>query len=223
MDMEEFKKEVIKKELGIVENYGNTLVFIDFGNMNYWYESDAKDEIGDVLPADKKLTIDVEKLKSFTELFSPSSRFYYGIDPKNRGSVGFISAVRGYFGKSKVFTKPIQKIKHHLKDEEAALNTRSVNHDLGGRYIYISKCNFDVEICVDAIRLLDKYETLCLFSSDADFVSLLNYIKTKSKKTILIKSGFVQHNLLKSADLIISAQDIKKYIAVKKQKSSLVS
>ncbi|MBU2008096.1 NYN domain-containing protein [Patescibacteria group bacterium] len=223
MDLEEFKKEVIKKELGITENFDNTLVFIDFSNMNYWYETDAKDEIGDVLPVDKKLTIDVEKLKLFTELFSPSSRFYYGIDPQNRGSLGFISAVRNYFGKSKVFTKPIQKIRHHLKDEEAALNTRSVNQDLEGRYVYIPKCNFDVEICVDAIRLLDKYDTLCLFSSDADFISLLNYIKTKGKKIILIKSGYVQQNLLKSADLVIGAQDIKKYIAVKKQKSSFVS
>lgn len=223
MDLEEFKKEVIRKELGIDEKFGNTLSFIDFGNMNYWYETDAKDEVGDILPTDKKLVVNIEKLKSFADLFSQSPRFYYGINPQNRGSVGFISTVRNYFGKSKVFTKPIQKIKHHLKDEEAALNTRSVNHDLEGRYVYIPKCNFDVEICVDAIRLLDKYETLCLFSSDADFISLLNYIKTKGKKVILIKSGYVQHNLLKSADIVIGAQDIKKYIAVKKQKSSLVS
>lgn len=82
------------------------------------------------------------------------------------------------------------------------------------------KCNFDVEICVDAIRLMNKYDTFCLFSSDADFVSLIKSLKNNRKKIILVKGGYIQYSLKINCDLVISAQDIKKQIAYIMQKSS---
>lgn len=67
--------------------------------------------------------------------------------------------------------------------------------------------------------LLDKYDTFCLFSSDADFINLIKFLKSKNKKTILIKGGPALAELKKQADLVISAQEIKKELVVKKQKS----
>jgi len=77
-----------------------------------------------------------------------------------------------------------------------------------------------VEICVDAIRLMSKYDTFCLFSSDSDFVSLIKFLKNNRKKVVLVKGGFVQYTLKVNSDLVINAQDIKAYIAYIKQKSS---
>ena len=34
---------------------------------------------------------------------------------------------------------------------------------------------FDVEISVDAVKMIDHYDTFCIFSGDADFVYLNNF------------------------------------------------
>lgn len=80
-----------------------------------------------------------------------------------------------------------------------------------------------MEICVDAIRLLDNYETICLMSGDADFVRLLGYLKGKGKKVIIIKAGYITHSLAEMADQLVNAQDIKSCLVIKKQKSSLAT
>lgn len=71
------------------------------------------------------------------------------------------------------------------------------------------------------LELLDKYDVICLFSSDSDFASLLNYLKTNKKKVILVKGGYAQYSLVKHVDLVVNAQKIKKYITFIKQKSRL--
>jgi len=171
----------------------------------------------------QELSIDLEKLAKFIEYFSGHARFYYGHDPQNQGSIKFLGKTKYVFGEKLVFTKPIQQIKHYLKEKEKSITSRKIKTDKKGEYIYLPKCNFDVEICVDAIRLLNKYDTFCLFSSDADFISLIKFLKNNHKKIILVKGGYVQYPLKANSDLVINAQDIKKYIAYIKQKSSLVS
>lgn len=221
MDLIEFKIKSIRDKLGIKDEFGKIYSFIDFGNINYWFENDIKDCNDDILLSEEKMTIDLEKLANFSSYFSEKNFFYYGMYPENPKSVGFISAARNFF--NKVNSKPIQKIKHYLGDGEVENNTRSVNCDKNGNFVYIPKCNFDVEIAVDAIRLADYYDTFCIFSGDADFVRLVKYLKGKRKKIIIIKGGFIQYDLAREADLIINAQDIKPEIAIKKQKSSFVA
>ncbi len=80
-----------------------------------------------------------------------------------------------------------------------------------GTYIRPPKCNFDVEITVDATKTIDTYDTFCLLSSDADFAYLNAYLRSKGKKVILVKGGHITHQLKQSADLRISAQTIKTY------------
>ncbi len=150
---------------------GRIYTFIDFGNVNYWYERDIRNAEGIILKKGFKLVVDIKKLASFTRNFAQHIRFYYGLDSHNLKSLKIITLARKYFDKA--VTKQIQLIKHYLKPQERRLNTRDIKSDHTGQYIYIPKCNFDVEICLDAVRFIKNYDTFCLFSSDADFTYLL--------------------------------------------------
>lgn len=221
MDLEEFKSKNIKNIIGVdKDKFGSVYSFIDFGNVNRWFDDDIKSDDETFLSDGEKLGIDLIKLFDFNKHFSSQIRFYYGHDPKNKKSMRFLGKSKFVFGEKFVFSKPLQQVKHYLKDLEKASNTRNVAYDLSGEYVYLPKCNFDVEICVDAIRQMKEYDTFCLWSSDADFVSLIKFLKNNHKKVILIKGGFAQHLLVNSANLVINAQDIKKYITYIKQKSS---
>jgi len=152
-------------------------------------------------------------LKSFADIFSVRVRTYYGEDPKNSKSLGFTYITRKIFGKRDVITKDIQKIKHFLGLDDGEEKKGVLTHDDGRGYIEIRKCNFDVEISVDAIKMLEYYDTFCIFSGDADFVYLNNFLRKKGKKVIIVKAGYITTKLRKSADLVINAQNIKKHIA----------
>lgn len=213
MDLQEFKKAYVQNELGITSEYGSVLSIIDFGNVNHWFESDRQTSDNVALTENQKFRIGIGKLAEFSALFAQDTRFYYGHDVQNHGSVQFITAAKHSFGKHRVFTKQIQKIRHYITPEDAGINTRSLFSDDNGLYVHIPKCNFDVEISIDAVRLADKHDTLALFSGDADFVALARYLKGKGKKVILIKGGNITSQLRTSVDLVISAQQIKKHIA----------
>ncbi|MFH1129423.1 MAG: NYN domain-containing protein [Patescibacteria group bacterium] len=216
MDLCEFKLE----NLEIDKNkFGKIYSFVDFGNVNYWYERDERDGDDNVLSQDKKLVVDIEKLAGFINLFSEHKRFYFGLDTTKQKSIKIISKARQYFDKT--ITKPIQKIRHYLDSSEEKSTTRNIDQDDQGRYVYIPKCNFDAEICIDAIRFLDKYDTFCLFSSDADFAYLLNFLRRRKKKVILFSAGYITHYLKERADLNINAQRIKKGITFIKTKPRL--
>lgn len=221
MDLQEFKSYNIRQKIGIdEEKFGKVFVFIDFANVDKWFSEDIRDWNNNILGNGQKLSIDLEKLFGFSKCFSNHARFYYGHNPQNINSLKFLGKTKYVFGDNFVFTKPIQQIKHYLNEKERIINTRQIRHDNEGDFIYLPKCNFDVEICVDAIRLMSKYDTFCLFSSDADFISLIKFLKNNRKKAILIKGGYVQHSLKVNSDLVINAQVIKAYIACIKQKSS---
>ena len=121
--------------------------------------------------------------------------------------------MRKIFGKRDVQTKDLQKIKHYFElDEHIPVKHIATDED-GKKYIEIRKSNFDVEISVDAIKTLEHYETFCIFSGDADFVYLNNFLRKKGKKIIIVKGGFILARLRESADLVVNAQNIKKHIA----------
>lgn len=221
MDLNNFKKEYICEELGISKEFGKIFSFIDFGNVNKWFENDKQDWNNILLPDDKKIDIDVKKLKDFSNSFSNKTRCYYGKDPQNEGSVNFDYVLKKIFGKNNFSSKDIQKIKHYIKNEDEE-NIKMFELDgYGKKFIKIRKCNFDVEISVDAIKKLEKYDTFCLFSGDADFVYLNNFLRKRGKKIILIKGGYITKKLRDSVDWIINAQKIKKYIAQIKQKPNI--
>lgn len=219
MDLLEFKKQYVQQELGISNDFGRVLAFIDFGNVNYWFEEDRQTHEYVALKDNEKLFVDLEKLKDYLEIFSTDIRFYYGHDFANQKSISFIQKAESIFGKTRVFTKAIQKVRHYLENQDDRnVNTRTLHHDSGGDFVFLPKCNFDVEICVDAIKIVEHYDSICLLSSDADFVHLLRFLKQKGKKIVLIKGGHIIHQLKDISDLVINAQDIKKHITGIKQK-----
>jgi len=219
MDLQDLKKKFIKDELQITEDYGKIFTFIDFSNVNKWFQNDNQDWENKLLALDEKLSIDLEKFKLFVDIFSERARIYYGENSKNQKSLSFTYVMRKVFGKRDVMTKDIQKIRHYFETGEH-ITDKYVETDVDGKkFIEIRKSNFDVEISVDALKMLEHYNTFCIFSGDADFVYLNNYLKRKGKKVIIVKGGYILTKFRESADLIINAQNIKKHIAkVEKQK-----
>lgn len=216
MDLDDFKL----KNLGIdKEKFGKIFSFVDFGNVNYWYEKDRRDGDDNILKENEKLIINIEKLAQFLDLFSNDKRFYYGWHQRIRKSWHII--IRAEKSGFKKITKPIQFIKHYLKNDTELQNIKSriLKEDFSGKFIEIPKSNFDIEISVDAIRLLDRYDTFCLLSGDSDFTKLAEFLKDRRKKVIIIASGQVFHTLKNIADLYINAQKIKALISVKKETS----
>lgn len=219
MDLQDLKKQLIRGELEIVEDYGRIFSFIDFSNVNKWFENDNQDWNNKLLSVDEKISIDLEKLKLFADIFSNRVRSYYGEDPKNQGSLSFTYVMRKIFGKRDVVTKDLQKIKHYFEIGEQKPAKYLATDEDGKNYVEIRKSNFDVEISVDAIKMLEHYDTFCIFSGDADFVYLNNFLRKKGKKIIIIKGGYITTKLRESANLVINAQNIKKHIAkIEKQK-----
>lgn len=50
------------------------------------------------------------------------------------------------------------------------------------------KGNMDVEITVDALHHIQKYDRAILFSGDADFLALVNYLRNHGKKVFVFSS-----------------------------------
>lgn len=220
MDLQDFKKKTTKDALNIDDSFNRILPFIDFANVNHWFDDDQYDLEGRTLSVDQYVEIDLVKLKDFLRCFADDARFYYGHDSVNSGSLSFIGAAKHIFGKHRVFTKKIQQVRHNLTPADSVNNTRLVHFDDQGDFVLIPKCNFDVEISVDALRLVDTYDTICILSSDADFAALVRYLKSKhKKKIILIKGGRIDSSLEKLLNLKIDASRVKSYITQIKQKS----
>ena len=219
MDLIDFKQQIVREKFNIKKDvFGKILSIVDFGNVNYWFEEDRMDFAGNKINDNERFAVDLKMLFDFLGCISVKSRFYFGHDQNKRQSLGFIGAARDVFGKRNVITKPMQFVKHYIKEDE--IITREIKHNKDGNYILIPKCNFDVEISIDSVRLARDYDTVCLLSGDADFIALAQYLKSGlDKKVILIKSGFIKSEFHNLADLVINAQDIKQYITVKKQKS----
>ncbi len=196
------------KTLGIdKEKFGKIFCFIDYGNVNYWYENDRRNWDNNQLSENQKLIVDIERLASFVSEFSEQKRFYYGWNPRRQPN-WHIAIKAEKCGFIKV-TKPMQFIKHYIGNGVISRDGRPTKKDSVGTYIEIPKSNFDVEVSVDAIRLIEKYDTFCLFSGDSDFTYLVSYLKKHKKKFIVVASGQVFHTLKELADLYINAQDVK--------------
>lgn len=213
-------KELKIRNLGIDQKkFGIIFSVVDFGNVNYWFEKDEYGRDGEKLQVNQKLIIDLEKLANFTDLFSDKKNFYYGWNPRKKKSWHIVVKAESH-GFNKV-TKPMQFIKHYIGDNIMSRDGRKTKRDSRGTYVEIPKSNFDVEICVDAIRLIESYDTFCLFSGDSDFTCLVRFLKKNKKKVIVVASGQVYHTLKDEADLYIKAQDIKMEICSIKETAPL--
>ncbi|MAG44545.1 hypothetical protein CL633_01515 [bacterium] len=128
-----------------------------------------------------KRFIEYKKLKDyFMNSFNASDVevFYYDAYPKDgtrdydlHGKHRFYTYLKKGLGFT-VRKKELKRISIVSKDRESI----------------IEKGNMDVEITIDAMHHIKKYDSAFLFSGDADFLALVNYLKSRGKKIYIFSS-----------------------------------
>lgn len=143
-------------------------VFIDASNL--WQAQKVKGKM-----------LDYQKLKVYLkEKFSASEIeiFYYTAYPAN--------GTRDYAidGKHKFFTYLKKGLGFTVRKKELK---RIVTHNDEGDSIH-EKGNMDVEMTIDAIHYMKKYDIALLFTGDSDFLALITYLKNGGKKVFVFSS-----------------------------------
>ncbi len=77
----------------------------------------------------------------------------------------------------------------------------------------IRKANFDVEIAVDVMEMIDRFDTLVLFSGDSDFDYLLRKLRIKNKNVLVVSSRYhVSKELIENSDKYIDIKRLRPLI-----------
>lgn len=151
------------------ESYqNNVFVFIDASNL--WQAQKAKGRM-----------FNYEKLKAFLKSKFTASQiqvFYYTAYPA--------TGTRDYDldGKHKFFTYLKKGLGFTVRKKELK---RIITHEEEGDLIH-EKGNMDVEMTIDIIHHMKKYDTAILFTGDSDFLALVTYIKNGGKKAYIFSS-----------------------------------
>ncbi|MFA4880014.1 MAG: NYN domain-containing protein [Candidatus Doudnabacteria bacterium] len=168
-------------------------VFIDASNL--WQAQKAKGKF-----------FDYEKLRMFIkEKFNGSfiEIFYYTAYPAD--------GTRDYSldGKHKFFT--FLKKGLHFIVRKKELKRISVVTEAGQSIE--EKGNMDVEITIDAMHHIKKYDTAVLFTGDSDFLALVTYLRRGGKKVYIFSSkNNISEELRTGGDGYFDVLDIKKDI-----------
>jgi len=154
------------KKLG--QNQPVIYVFIDASNL--WQAQKVKGKM-----------FDYEKLKAFLKAKFYASEikiFYYTAYPAE--------GTREYEldGKHKFFTYLKKGLDFTIRKKELK---RIVTHSTAGDSIQ-EKGNMDVEMTIDSIHYVKKYDTAILFTGDSDFLALVTYIKNRGKEVYIFSS-----------------------------------
>lgn len=141
---------------------GKAVVFIDWANVHGWEKTLKQD-------------ISIEKLFSYLSGYKEIEYIglYFGTDT-NEKSVNFLkkSAEIGY----KIVTKPVKYI---------------LAGEIDNQKIYLRKCDFDMEVCIDVHRMLNEgFESFIFFTGDGDYAPLYQMlIGLKKQVTVIYTSG----------------------------------
>lgn len=175
-------------------------IFIDLSNIHYYLRK-------------RRWKINWIKFKRYFELIfdTPSFFYYEGVPSKgqyfdiypNNSIKDFSEAKKNKLKYFKFLKRNNYKVRHKPVGR--------VYDNTSGQFKH--KCNFDVELTIDALDGMNNYNVFVLFSGDGDFVKLIKYLKGKRKKTVVIApSDRLSDNLEKTANQIIYLEDIEKYI-----------
>lgn len=140
-----------------------TIVVVDFGNVDKW-EKNLGWRVG------------IQELGRLVKHFAQGNkalrRFYYGSDygPKESSTILSLWSAgvlnRAEMNRFEVITKPVKYICDPFRTDG-----------------YEKKCDFDVEMTVDIIRMCDRYDQIVLFSGDGDLIYALRYLRDVFRKT----------------------------------------
>lgn len=191
---------------------GKKIAFIDYANIKAWAR-------------EKNLTFDLEVLYQYLKnLGIEKIIFYYGTDPKNPHSHAFLTKMRqiGF----EVVTKEVKYYKISLSNlfkthpnKEFLKQLDSVTKKLlfkevkklekEGFRLYLPKANFDVEMALDLLLFRKKFDVFIIFSGDSDLLSVVNFLKSKGKKVIIISGKkYLSGELAKVADKFIFLDEL---------------
>ncbi len=168
-------------------------IFIDASNL--WEAQKAKGRF-----------FDYEKLRNFIKKEFNSSIikiFYYTAYPAD--------GTRDYSleGKHKFFTFLKKGLGFIVRKKE--LKRISVITEVGESIE--EKGNMDVEITIDAMHHIKKYNVAVLFSGDSDFLALVTYLKNRGKKVYIFSSkNNISEELKKGGDGYFDVLEVKKDI-----------
>lgn len=143
-------------------------VFIDVSNL--WQAQKAKGKFFDYekLRRFLKDKFDASKIEIFYYTAYPADGTRdYSLDDKHKFYT-FLKKGLGFV----VRKKPLKRINIITKEGEAIEE----------------KGNMDVEITIDALHHLNKYDTAVLFTGDSDFLALVTYLRNSGKKVYIFSS-----------------------------------
>ena len=142
-----------------------TLVIVDFANVSKWNEGNVALGWDVGVPQLAKL------IKNFAYGKQELRRFYYGEDfgPKSW---------------STKLTKWSELMLQHAQYANFHIESKRVKYIVDNTQPsgYRKKCDLDVEMTVDLIRLQDEYDQVILFSGDGDLVCALRYLNEEFGK-----------------------------------------
>jgi uncharacterized LabA/DUF88 family protein len=198
------------------EDFGTIFAFVDFGNVRYWAKSFWPDDNRDRLTRE----IDIDKVAHAIDMVGAAEKlFYYGhykarprLSPNHPLNVPY---------RNSIFR--IDKArKAGFKVRTKSIKTIDTYDEAGRREGQVHKCNFDVEIAMDMIRQLPKYDTVFLWSGDSDFGPLLAYLNRKGKKIVTCCARvFASSELKRASNLFIPAERLRDQLELVPHKKAL--
>lgn len=167
-----------------------TIVIVDYGNVEKW-----KNSLG--------WKVGIKQLADLIKNFSYGSqslrRFYYGADYGKSDKSGALSE----------WSRSVLERAHMNRFEVAEKRVKYI-HNQNNKFGFDKKCDLDVEMAVDLIKLRDSYDDIIIFSGDGDLMCAIKYLsETYGKKCFVFgarghtgreiydarKSGFVREIL----------------------------
>ena len=172
-------------------------IFIDASNIHYYLK-------------DEGWRINWDKFQAhYKNIFQDPCFYYYeGIISKGcyfdnhpgHGIQDFIDAKK----RKQRYFKYLRQYNYRVRHKPVA----RIYDNTTGRFKH--KCNFDVELTIDAIDNLNNFDVFILVSGDGDFEKLVKYLKSKKKRTIVIApKNRLSQNLNKAANVVINLKNIK--------------
>jgi len=137
--------------------------------------------------------IDYERLADYLrkELSLTGLYYYTGIIEKNEKQRAFLHKLES-FGYA-VTAKEVKFIRLHSGS-------------------FTSKGSLDVELALDAYMRHDQYDSLVLFSGDSDFAYLLDVLKKKGKRVVVVSTrGHISKELISRAKYLGSSKTEENY------------
>jgi uncharacterized LabA/DUF88 family protein len=159
-------REITQFINNLSRNKDRNIVIVDFANVDKWQES-----LG--------WPVGIKQLSQLVKHFATGKqelrRFYYGKDygPKE---------------KSSKLSKWSNRIHTSAQYNNFEIISKRVKYIPDSKYEtgFIKKCNLDIEMAIDLVRMVDSYDRAIIFSGDGDLECVIRLLKEEYDKTFYV-------------------------------------